>query len=209
MSTSDSVAGANGPRTMEEIRESLRETAALMAENAREMAELREQGKETDRRMKETDRQMKETDRRLKKAEGLFTTQWGKLMESLVEGDLVPLLRERGIDVTDTMQRVTGRRNGEHYEFDIVAANGEEAVVVEVKTTLRPEDVADFLDRMSWYAERLRSRAGQTVYGAVAYLRCDESVVRYAERKGLFVIRATGSSASIVNPPDFEPRVLS
>ncbi|MCY3972380.1 MAG: hypothetical protein OXG74_20795 [Acidobacteria bacterium] len=202
MSTSDSVAGANGPRTMEEIRESLRETAALMAE-------LREQTKETDRRMRETDRQMKETDRRLKKAEGLFTTQWGKLMESLVEGDLVPLLRERGIDVTDTMQRVTGRRNGEHYEFDIVAANGEEAVVVEVKTTLRPEDVADFLDRMSWYAERLRSRAGQTVYGAVAYRRCDESVVRYAERKGLFVIRATGSSASIVNPPDFEPRVLS
>lgn len=125
MSTSDSVAGANGPRTMEEIRESLRETAALMAENAREMAELKEQGKETDRRMKETDRQMKDADRRLKKA------------------------------------------------------------------------------------ERLRSRAGLTVYGAVAYLRCDESLVRYAERKGLFVIRATGSSASIVNLPDFEPRVLA
>ena len=202
MSTIDSVAGANGPSTVEEIQESLRQTAALMAENAREMAELKEQAKETDR-------QMKETDRRLKKAEGLFTTQWGKLMESLVEGDLVPLLRERGIDVTETMQRVTGRRNGEHYEFDIVATNGTEAVVVEVKTTLRPEDVADFLDRMSWYADRLRSRAGQTVYGAVAYLRCDQSVVRYAERKGLFVIRAAGSSASIVNPPDFEPRVLS
>ncbi len=195
MSTIDSVAGANGPSTVEEIQESLRQTAALMAENAREMAELKEQAKETDRR--------------LKKAEGLFTTQWGKLMESLVEGDLVPLLRERGIDVTETMQRVTGRRNGEHYEFDIVATNGTEAVVVEVKTTLRPEDVADFLDRMSWYADRLRSRAGQTVYGAVAYLRCDQSVVRYAERKGLFVMRAAGSSASVVNPPDFEPRVLS
>ena len=216
MSTNEGATEANAPPAIEEIQESLRQTAALMAKNAREMAELKEQTKDTDRRMKDTDRRMKDTDRRmkdtdrrLKKAEGLFTTQWGKLMESLVEGDLVPLLRERGIDVTETMQRVTGRRNGEHYEFDIVAANGTEAVVVEVKTTLRPEDVADFLDRMSWYAERLRSRAGQTVYGAVAYLRCDQSVVRYAERKGLFVIRATGSSASIVNPPDFEPRVLS
>ena len=30
-------------------------------------------------------------------------------------------------------------------------------------------------------------------------------MVAYAERKGLFVIRATRSSASIVNPPDFKP----
>ena len=44
--------------------------------------------KETSEQMKETSEQMKETDKRLKKAENLFTTQWGRLMESLVEGDL-------------------------------------------------------------------------------------------------------------------------
>ena len=35
-------------------------------------------------------------------------------------------------------------------------------------------------------------------YGAVAYLKADEGSAVYAE-KGLFVIRATGSSASITN----------
>ena len=77
-----------------------------MAKGRAEMAEIREY-------QKETARQMRETDRRLKKAEDLFTSQWGKLMESLVEGDLVPLLKQRGIEVERTLQRMTGRRNGE------------------------------------------------------------------------------------------------
>ena len=64
---------------------------------------------------------MKDTDRRLKKTDELFNSQWGKLVESLVEGDLVPLLQARDIKVESTHRRVDGRRNGEHYEFDILA----------------------------------------------------------------------------------------
>ena len=48
--------------------------------------------------------------------------------------------------------------------------------------------------------------AEHTVYGAVAYLKADESSDTYAERQGLFVIRATGSSASITNREGFRPR---
>ena len=50
---------------------------------------------------KETDRSLKEsnllTDRRLKKLDDLFTGQWGKLIETLVEGDLIKLLKEKNI----------------------------------------------------------------------------------------------------------------
>ena len=45
------------------------------------------------------------------------------------------------------------------------------------------------------------------MYGAVAYLRADGSDV-YAERQGLFVVRATGSSASITNGDGFTPRTF-
>lgn len=184
------------------------ENEARRAASAASMAELRESMKDTDRRMKDTDRQMKETDRRLKKAEDLFTSQWGKLMESLVEGDLVPLLKERGIEVERTLQRMTGRRNGEHFEIDIVAANGAEVVVVEVKTTLKSEDVTDFLDKLSQFVEWSPEYRERQIHGAVAYLKSDASVTKYAARRGLFVIRATGNSASIVNEPDFKPRVF-
>ncbi len=187
--------------TFEKIWAILERVALRQEEIAREM-------KETDRRMKETDRQTKETDRRLKKAEDLFTTQWGRLVESLVEGDLVPLLRQRDIDVTETAQCLTAVRNGSHCELDIVARNGAEIVVVEVKTTLRPRDVKRFLDKLRRLADWFPWSEGRPVYGALAYLRADASVAKHAERQGLFVIRATGNGASLLNAPDFEPRVF-
>ena len=49
----------------------------------------------------------------------------------------------------------------------------------------------------------------KTIYGAVAWLRAEEESDIYAERQGLFVIRATGSSASIVNQENFKPQVFS
>ncbi len=163
---------------------------------------------EADKRRKEADREMKEARQRMKKLEGLFTSQWGKLMESLVEGDLVALLQARGIEVESTHSRSSGRRNGEHYEFDILAINGEEVVVVEVKTTLRSEDVTHFLEKLARFTEYEPVWKGKKIFGAVAYLKTDASVQGYAERQGLFVIRATGNSASITNPTDFRPRVF-
>ena len=157
---------------------------------------------------REAEKRRKEADRRLKKLEGLFTSQWGVLVESLVEGDLVALLQERSIEVQSTHRRVDGRRNGDHYEFDILAINGEEVVVVEVKTTLRPGDVTHFLEKLARFTEYEPVWKGKKIIGAVAYLKTDASVQAYAERQGLFVIRATGSSASIINRTDFRPRVF-
>jgi len=51
--------------------------------------------RETDRKFQETDRKFQETDRKINALERLFTSQWGKLMESLVEGDLVNILNAR------------------------------------------------------------------------------------------------------------------
>ena len=42
---------------------------------------------------KKQERLAEEADRRMKKLEGLFTSQWGALMESLVEGDWLPCCR--------------------------------------------------------------------------------------------------------------------
>ena len=141
-----------------------------LIELTRSVREIRDEARERQRevaaQMQETDRRMKETDRRLRRAENLFTTQWGKLMESLVEGDLVRLLQARGVSVEGTLQRSRKRRNGQHFEIDILATNRTEVVAVEVKTTLRPEGVGSFVEKLSrfleWYpgvpgANRLRS----------------------------------------------------
>ncbi|NCA84011.1 MAG: hypothetical protein EOM83_00375 [Clostridia bacterium] len=163
---------------------------------------------ETDKKFQETDKQFKETDQKIKELSALFTSQWGKLIESLVEGDLVNLLNQRGIRVESTLQRRKGNFNGENFEFDIIAINSHEIVIVEVKTTLRVNDVEDFHKKV-WKAKRyMPEYADKKIYGGVAFITADSASDRMAEKIGFFVIRATGNSSSIINTKDFKPKAF-
>ena len=152
--------------------------------------------KETEKLFKETDRKFRETDRKINKTIHLFESQWGKFVESLVNGNLIHILRSKGIDVHDTTQRRKGEHNGRQFEFDIIAKNGSEIVIVEVKSTLNVQVVKDFLDEYKDFK----------LYGAVAFLTADEESPLFSERQGLFVIKATGDSAILVNKDDFRPK---
>ena len=193
--------GHRDEATPQEVWAILRELSASQRETDRHM-------QETDRRMQETDRLMRENARRIRELDELFNGQWGKLMEALVKGDLAALLNRRGIEVDLVFTNVERNYDGRRWEIDILAVNGAELVAVEVKTTLKVRDVDHYLNTLRHFTELIPEYAGRAVYGAVAYLKEDESSATYAERQGLFVIRATGSSASITNGKDFRPRTF-
>ncbi len=161
---------------------------------------------ETDKKFQETDKKFRETDKKLRQLESLFVGQWGKLVESLVAGNLAQILRERGIDVEGTSQREHKFYNGREYEVDIIAENGKDVVPVEVKTTLKKEDVDEFIETLKVFRQVFSKYKDKNVYGAVAFLRVEEDADRYAYRKGLFVIKATGESAKILNDKKFKPK---
>jgi hypothetical protein len=156
----------------------------------------------------ETREQFKDTDKRIKELAALFTTQWGKLIESLVEGDLVKLLNEKGIQVESIIQRRKGHRNGQNFEFDLIAINGEEMVIVEVKTILRPQDVTDFHEKLWKAKEFMPEYKDRIIYGGVAFIIAEAASDRMAEKQGFFVIKATGSSSVIVNNAGFKPKAF-
>ena len=165
--------------------------------------------REVSESQRETDRRMRDTDRRLRKLDELFNGQWGKLMEALVEGDLIALLRQRGIALDHTSTNHKRDYGGRRWEIDILAVNDSEAVVVEVKTTLKARHVDHFLETLrSFHLAMPEYGSSRSVYGAVTYLRADESSDVYAEGQGLYVIRATGSSAGITNQESFRPRTF-
>ncbi len=200
----------NGSAAADEIWELIKETRVDMQESRVEMKEFRERMDELRASQKETDRQLKETDRRLKETDRRFNSQWGRLVESLVEGNLAVLLRTRGIEVHTTMSNVKThfiRDDGvrQNKEFDILVVNGADVVVVEVKTTLTPDKVRHFLSSMRDIMRYFPDYRARRVYGAVAYVRSESEAAVHAERRGLFVVRATGDSASIVNGEGFRP----
>ena len=206
-------------RLLKEDKEKFRQ---YVAETDRRIAENDRRAEENDRRIAENNRLLKQNEeslrrhirdnkKRMNQLDYLFTSQWGKLVESLVEGGLVELLCEQGIRVRATYSRVGGDRQDAPHEYDLVAVNGTEAVVVEVKTTLHSPDVQHFLGKLEEFKDYEGYSffsSGRRILGGVAYLRAEQASVRMAEKRGLYVIRATGNSARIVNGPDFEPRVF-
>ncbi|MCY4523574.1 MAG: hypothetical protein OXB84_02420 [Halobacteriovoraceae bacterium] len=213
--------------TWEEIRSNLRDVSRLQKELSRSQSETDLQLKKTDLQLKKTDRQLEksrlEVDRKFKEGKeqadktlksikelrNLFTGQWGKLMETLVEGDLINLLHERGITVERTVQNIKGTYQGERWEIDILAVNGDEVVVVEVKTTMTVRDVDFFMEKhLENFTGMNPEYQGKKILGAIAYLKANQSSALYAEKQGLFVIRATGGSAGIINKKNFKPRVF-
>lgn len=178
-----------------------------IAELVKSQQETNKKFQETDKQIKETGLQLKETDKKVKEAINLFTTQWGKLIESLVEGEIVRLFTEKGIQVDYISTRVKGRKNDSNFEFDIIAYNGNEIVVVEVKTTLKVQDVHKFRDKLTKVKIWLPKYSNHKIHGAIAFLKADEQSDTFSESKGLWVIRATGDSASIINEENFQPRI--
>lgn len=187
-----------------EIRAGLKETEKILKETA-------EYRKETEKIVKETARNQKETDRQMREVRRTFNSQWGRLMEALVEGRLVDVLKGRGIEVEFTRPGLTphydladGSRV--HREFDILAVNGTEIVVVEVKTTLTPKHVLHFVSSMKDIGKFYPYWADRRIYGAMAYIRCSSKADVKAEKNGLFVMRAVGEGAIITNSEKFKPR---
>ncbi|MCX8143017.1 MAG: hypothetical protein N3F62_02040 [Bacteroidia bacterium] len=120
----------------------------LFQETDKKFQETDKKFQETAKQFEETKQLLKEeslkTEKKLRQLENLFIGHWGNLVESLVEGNLAKILRERGIDVRGTRQRVKSLYNGKEIEIDILVINGTDIVAVEVKTTLRVEDVNEY-----------------------------------------------------------------
>ncbi len=212
------------------IRKSKAETDRLIRENKQE-ADRRKQ--EADRRKQEADRHKQETDRRIKendqliqaskaeterqiKENRLFIKQidsrwgnhWGDLVEALIEGNFLQLLNERGIKVTKATPNYKGLRQNQIKEFDLVATNGQEMVVIETKSSLTKVKVDHFLEVMRHFKEYCSEFSTLTVYGGVACLKSTKDTLDYAEQKGLLVLRVSGQNAILENKESFKPKVF-
>ncbi len=211
--------------TFEQIMELFLENRRQLEENGRQLVEVREQMQETDRRMQETDRRMQETDRQMQETNeqlakqskktdkkmreviGLFTSQWGKLMEALVKPDALRLFQERGIEVSYCMRRVEAKIGGRTMEIDLLLENGQVVIVLEVKTTLKGDDVKEFLaEELGEFLTFFPRYRNYKVYGGVAAIDVDEGVDKYAYRNGLFVLMVGGGVVQIKNDDKFIPK---
>ena len=81
-------------------------------------------------------------------------------------------------------------------------------MLVEVRTKLSIDDVDEHIERIGKIRHYMDARCdNRKLVAAVAGGIISENVLKYAQRKGLFVVQQTGDSVAIASAPDgFVPR---
>ncbi|MCS7085372.1 MAG: hypothetical protein NZ534_04750 [Bacteroidia bacterium] len=201
-------------------REEERERERLRLEEERLRFEEERKQREEERKQREEERKQREEEDRKRREEwekklaatnkkiADFTDTLGLFAEEQVAPaalrlfDNMPGLRE-------VMRRVViqNERREPVGEVDLLLVNGDSSVAIEVKNRLRKDDIDEHLERLS-LMQKYPSRAfAQTrVYGAVAAMIADKSLIDYALKKGLYVIVPSGESVDLVQSPGFVPR---
>ena len=158
--------------------------------------------KEITQIQKKIEEQLHSTGGKLNKFIGNSGNYWGKLGENLVSGALVKRLQERGIR---KINRVVENAKKGNLEYDIIAVNGTEVVIVEVKASLSKNDVSKFTHNIKKFKDNWPEYKDKKIYGAIAYLlKTTKLANEHAEQKGLFVVKATGD-VIIKNKESFKP----
>ena len=209
-------------RTEKALRESHQKTEKALRESHRKTEESH---RKTEESLRKTQKEVSELNKSLKEANGNFNNKWGHFLENLLEDDLVKLLNEQNIKVEEVFPRLVVKKSGVVTgEYDLVAVNGEEVVVFEVKTTLEKDHVGHFLKKLAAFKNRVSAYKDKTIYGGIAYMSLKnpekdkskdfpqyENAFEMAQENGLFLIQSPGGAkdvSKIVNKKGFKPAMF-
>ncbi|GHU05075.1 hypothetical protein FACS1894147_10880 [Spirochaetia bacterium] len=190
--------------TLDDVWAAIRETQAAHKETEVAIRETQEAHKETEVAMKEARIAIKEAGIAIKETQrniGGLSNTVGSLVEHIMTPGLPGKFKQFGFTF-DKITTVKWAVEGSLYaEIDGLLENGKQAMVVEVKTTLRRADIDDHLVRM----EKVRRYADEhgdkrEFLGAMAAMITDKDSREYALAKGFFVIEPSGEDVKVTKP---------
>jgi hypothetical protein len=196
------VTQADIEANFDRIQKGFEEIQKAHQKTEKTVEEIGKAHKETEKIIEEIQKAHRETEKTLNKAIGGLSNTVGTLVERFMTVGLPQKFKQFGFafNRVTTVKWADGENNI-YTEIDGLLENGDQAMVVEVKTTLRNEDVDDHLERM----ERVRKYAdlhgdSREFLGAIAATIVDKSSRSYAVKKGFFVIEPAGEDVKITKP---------
>jgi hypothetical protein len=198
---------------MKETDARMKETDAFIKAVGEQVKTGAKRAKENDARMKEIEalikangEQLKETGRQM----GYFSNRFGEVVEYMVVPKLAEKFKELGFEFEKIHRNtlIKDPKHGFFAELDAFLENGDKAMVVEIKSKPKIEDISDHVERM----EKLRlhaDRRGDTrkYLGAIAGAVFGDNEKIYAFKQGFYVIEPSGDSFNIIEPRgDYHPR---
>jgi hypothetical protein len=205
-----------------ETREQFREMREQMNESDRKYREqkeeedrkYREQKEEMDRQIQRqreiTDQKFRESAEQLKQTQrevGKLGSKIGDIIENMVRGKILKKFQALGYDVTGCSPNKFFEmdESGATGEVDLLLDDGPVGILIEVKTTLRTDDIRDHIERIKKYRRYIDRRGvgkKQHFIGAVTGAVVSDEVAQFAQSQGMYVIVQSGEAVEIVTPPE-------
>jgi uncharacterized coiled-coil protein SlyX len=188
------------PLTYERVRE-------LFTESDERFDKRMERLEKVVARTNETVEKTNEAVEKTNEAVGSLSNKVGAMVEKLVgEGNLVDQFRELGVKVkTHSRHKVFGtEETPERGEIDLFMEDGDVAILVEVKTTLKRDHVIAHIERLEKYRRFVDAdgNSGKRFIGAVAGTVIAENVINFAHDNGMYVIIQSARAVEILTPPE-------
>ena len=131
---------------------------------------------------------------------GELANRLGTLVEDIVAPAFPDVIKRRfNLEIEDMMVRRKRRKKELRGEFDLIAVVGENVFVVDVKSQYK----SDYVDRFSQKLDRFKGLFPEykekRIVGVIASLYLDESVIRYATKKGYYAMGMKGDYMDLLN----------
>jgi hypothetical protein len=203
MTAEQAIEAAKG-LTFEKVWAALMESRQRMDESQQEtQKQMQESNRELKNRMDESWQRIAENMLKLQDNLGGLGNSLGRLTETLFTNELWKKFSDIGFPVTgQSSHRKFCDKKQVLAEADLFIENGEYVIAVEIKTDLLVSDVNEHLERIEIIRQYFDARGDKRkIVGAVAGGFVSENILKYAQRKGLYVVLQTGDSVVIAAAP--------
>ncbi len=199
----------NGRRMQESAERYYKEQAERDAKWKAEQAERdakwkAEQAEREAEREARMERISRENNKAIKEMKNVFTTEWGRLIEALCKSAAFKLFKKEGIEIDRIYEGIhKAKEDGQDVmEIDVALCDTSVAVIVEVKTRCGKRDIDYFLGQMEHCKEYYKEFADKKLLVAVAAINYDTGAVKYAHKKGVYVLKLTGEETFTLSAPN-------
>ncbi|MEO0214181.1 MAG: NERD domain-containing protein [candidate division WOR-3 bacterium] len=213
---------------IQEIWEILKEVGKRLDSVGERLDRLAKSQEETDKKLKELAEKHAETEEQIKKLsiqiskvseEVRNTTKavanlngiWQDYTEDTIREGLKYALSKLGFKGFKVMSNVKVEKGDDNMEVDGIVLGDDYVIVLEVKTTLRVDDVDEFVEELEKrFLRFFPEYKGYKLYGAVAGMKFHQFADRYANKRGLIVLKhKDGKDVKVLNPKNFKPKDFS
>ncbi len=139
---------------------------------------------------------------------GWIGNTFGRFTEGLFMPSLEKILqKDFGLDTV--APRIQRRQNGSFVELDVLAYSNSDkntAVVVEIKSKLRDDDIKDFLKQLANFPTLFPEHKDKKLLGMIAAVGITAEQKAAIERQGIYVVDITDDVFTLASNKKFKPK---